>query len=54
MVGHPDGSTILREQAEGDNAEKLGRDVAQTLLKRGADKILTEVYAQEVAVPKQP
>src|SRR5215469_16620184 len=54
MVGHPDGSTILREQAEGDHAEKLGRDVAQTLLKRGADKILTEVYAQEVAVPKQP
>ncbi|HET9281550.1 MAG TPA: hydroxymethylbilane synthase [Candidatus Angelobacter sp.] len=54
MVGHPDGSTILREQAEGNHAEKLGRDVAQTLLKRGADKILTEVYAQEVVVPKQP
>jgi hydroxymethylbilane synthase len=54
MVGHPDGRTILREQAEGDHAEKLGRNVAQTLLKRGADKILTEVYAQEVVVPKQP
>jgi hydroxymethylbilane synthase len=54
MVGHPDGSTILREQADGDDAEKLGRQVAQTLLTRGADKILTEVYAQEVVVPKQP
>ncbi len=54
MVGHPDGSRILREHAEGDNAEELGRQVAQTLLKRGADKILTEVYAQEAVVPKQP
>jgi hydroxymethylbilane synthase len=54
MVGHPDGSKILREQADGGNAEELGRQVAQTLLMRGADKILTEVYAQEVAVPKQP
>ena len=54
MVGRPDGSQILREQAEGDNAKQLGREVAQRLLSRGADKILTDVYAQEVVVPKQP
>jgi hydroxymethylbilane synthase len=54
MVGRPDGSEILREQAEGTDGVKLGRDVAQTLLKRGGDKILNDVYAQEVAVPKQP
>jgi hydroxymethylbilane synthase len=54
MVGRPDGSQILREQAEGDSAEKLGREVAQTLLRRGADKILADVYAREVVVPKQP
>lgn len=54
MVGHPDGSIVLREQAEGDSAEELGRQVAQSLLIRGADKILTEVYAQEAVVPKQP
>jgi hydroxymethylbilane synthase len=54
MVGRPDGSLILREQSDGDDGEKLGRAVAQTLLKRGGDKILTDVYAQEVAVPKQP
>jgi hydroxymethylbilane synthase len=54
MVGRPDGSRVLREQAEGDNAGQLGREVAQTLLRRGADKILTEVYAQEAVVPKQP
>ena len=54
MVGRPDGSLILREQADGDDGEKLGREVAQRLLGRGGDKILTDVYAQEVAVPKQP
>jgi hydroxymethylbilane synthase len=54
MVGRPDGSEILREQAEGMDGVKLGRDVAQTLLGRGGDKILSDVYAQEVAVPKQP
>ena len=54
IVGRPDGSLILREQAEGDSAVKLGREVAQTLLWRGGDKILTDVYAQEVVVPKQP
>ncbi len=54
MVGRPDGSLILREQADGDDGERLGREVAQTLLGRGGDKILTDVYAHEVAVPKQP
>jgi hydroxymethylbilane synthase len=54
MVGYPDGSLILREEANGSDGEKLGREVAQTLLKRGGDKILTEVYAHEVVVPKQP
>jgi hydroxymethylbilane synthase len=54
MVGRPDGSEILREQREGDDAAKLGREVAETLLQRGADKILKDVYAQEAAVPGQP
>ena len=54
MVGRPDGSEILREQKEGSDGVKLGRDVAQALLGRGGDKILSDVYAQEVTVPKQP
>ncbi len=54
MVGRPDGSEILREQAEGTDGVKLGRETAQMLLMRGGDKILNEVYAQEVEVPKQP
>jgi hydroxymethylbilane synthase len=54
MVGRPDGSQILREQADGTDGVKLGREIAQTLLWRGGDKILNDVYAQEVEVPKQP
>ena len=54
MVGRPDGSEILREHASGNDAEKLGRETAQSLLRRGAEQILKDVYAQEVAVPKQP
>lgn len=54
MVGRPDGSQILREQADGTDGVKLGRETAQKLLKRGGDKILNDVYAQEVEVPKQP
>jgi hydroxymethylbilane synthase len=54
MVGRPDGSEILREQAEGTDAVRLGRETAQMLLRRGGDKILNDVYAQEVEVPKQP
>ena len=54
MAGRPDGSEILREHATGDDAEELGRRTAQSLLQRGADKILADVYSQEVAVPKQP
>jgi hydroxymethylbilane synthase len=54
MVGRPDGSEILREQREGADPQKLGREVAQILLQRGADKILKDVYQQEAAVPGQP
>src|SRR3954466_4273442 len=54
MVGRPDGSEILRVQAEGTDGVKLGRETAQTLLWRGGDKILNDVYTQEVEVPKQP
>jgi hydroxymethylbilane synthase len=54
MVGRPDGRQILREQAEGTDGVKLGRETAQTLLWRGGDKILGDVYAREVEVPKQP
>jgi hydroxymethylbilane synthase len=54
MVGRPDGTLILREQASGNDPESLGRKTAQALLKRGADRILSDVYGQQAAVPSQP
>ena len=54
IVGRPDGSELLRERAEGADPERLGRETAQTLLKKGADRILAEVYSGEVVVPGQP
>ena len=54
MVGRPDGSQVLREDAEGGDPKKLGAETAQNLLSRGADKILSDVYSEEVAVPRQP
>jgi hydroxymethylbilane synthase len=54
MVGRPDGSEVLREQAQGNDPEQLGRAIAQKLLQRGGERILKDVYQQGVAVPSQP
>ena len=54
MAGRPDGSEVLREHGSGNDPEQLGRQVAEKLLDRGADRILNDVYGQEAAVPKQP
>jgi hydroxymethylbilane synthase len=54
IVAHPDGSILLRESREGDDPEKLGNDVGETLLSRGGDAILEQVYGQGLAVPQQP
>ena len=54
MVGRPDGSLLLRENAEGSDPEQLGRETAQKLLSRGADQILRDVYAQETPATAHP
>jgi hydroxymethylbilane synthase len=54
MVGRPDGTEVMREQASGTDPEELGRATARALLRRGADRILSDVYGQEVTVPTQP
>ena len=48
LVGKPDGSVILRAEAEASpaQAEELGDSVARDLLAQGAEAILAEVYAQ--------
>jgi len=54
IVAKPDGSTILRETQNGDDPIQLGEAAADALLRRGAKKILDEVYGTGVAVPQQP
>ncbi|MGG1635492.1 hydroxymethylbilane synthase [Paenibacillus sp. MCAF9] len=43
MVGSPDGATLLKEVMKGIDPEQLGRDVADALIARGADRILAEI-----------
>jgi len=47
LVGNPDGSVIYRAEADSalDQAEQLGRKLADDLLAQGADKILHELYS---------
>jgi hydroxymethylbilane synthase len=54
IVANPDGSKILRESRDGDDPEQLGNEVGETLLRRGGDAILEEVYGRGLAVPQQP
>ena len=54
IVANPDGSTILRERRDGVDPVALGEAVGQTLLTRGGDAILEEVYGKGIAVPQQP
>ena len=54
VVARPDGSEVLREQQTGTDPVELGERVGDTLLKRGADKILEDVYGATAAAPQQP
>jgi len=54
IVAHPDGSRVLRESRDGDDPVKLGDAVGETLLNRGGDLILEEVYGKGFALPGQP
>ncbi len=54
VVARPDGTEVLREQQTGTDPVVLGELVGDTLLKRGGDKILEDVYSASSAVPQQP
>jgi hydroxymethylbilane synthase len=54
VVASPDGGEIIREQRSGKDPLTLGAEVGQALLARGARRILSEVYGQQVQVPQQP
>jgi hydroxymethylbilane synthase len=54
LVAHPDGTKVLRETREGTDPVRLGEEVGETLLRRGGDVILEEVYGEGFALPQQP
>ena len=54
VVARPDGTKVLRESGEGDDAIKLGEAVGEALLRGGGDVILREVYGQTAVAPQQP
>ncbi len=54
LVAHPDGSKILREARDGDDPERLGKEVGDILLRKGGDVILKEIYGKGFTAPQQP
>lgn len=54
LVAHPNGTKVLRETCEGEDPVRLGEEVGETLLHRGGDEILAEVYGDGYALPQQP
>jgi len=54
IVARPDGSTILRESQSGSQAVALGEAVGDSLLQRGATRILEDVYGATADAPQQP
>jgi len=54
VVASPDGSTVLKESASGDDAFQLAESVAQRLLATGGAQILERVYGRVAEAPAQP
>jgi hydroxymethylbilane synthase len=54
IVARPDGTEVLREQQSGSDPITLGENVGDTLLRRGATRILEEVYGAAAVAPQQP
>jgi hydroxymethylbilane synthase len=54
IVARPDGSQVLREQQSGGDPVALGEQVGDSLLQRGATRILEDVYGAAAAAPQQP
>ena len=54
IVARPDGTKVLREQQSGSDPVALGERVGDTLLRRGATRILEDVYGEAAVVAQQP
>jgi hydroxymethylbilane synthase len=54
VVASPDGKSVLRESAEGEDANALGEQVGLRLLEKGGAAILDQVYGHTTPQPAQP
>jgi hydroxymethylbilane synthase len=45
LVARLDGSQLFRAEAQGDDPETLGEQLAEELLAQGAEEVLREIYA---------
>ena len=54
ICARPDGTEIIREVQTGNDPVELGERVGETILRRGGDQILREVYGTAAAVPSEP
>jgi hydroxymethylbilane synthase len=46
LVASLDGSQLFRAEAQGDDPETLGKQLAEELLAQGAEEVLQEIYAR--------
>ncbi len=54
VVASPDGQEIVRELRSGSDPQKLGKEVGESLIAHGAERILASVYGTRTSVPEQP
>lgn len=54
ICARPDGTEIIRELQTGNDPVELGERVGETILRRGGDQILREVYGTAAVVPSEP
>ena len=54
VVASPDGKSVLRESAQGEDATALGELVGIRLLQKGGATILDQVYGHTAPQPAQP
>jgi hydroxymethylbilane synthase len=54
VVASPNGKIVLRESRSGSDPAVVGANVAQSLLSKGAARILEQVYGTATVLPQQP
>jgi len=54
ICARPDGTELIREVQTGTDPVELGERTGETILRRGGDQILRDVYGAEAVAPAQP